>query len=208
MTTTSRALVVFETEGTHPLSRLLHRWRHVWCIVEEPDSCVWIGHNWLAGRIELSYQGTEVQDVIRHHNERGATVIPTTVDLAPVERPYWPLVVHNCVGMTKRALRLDSWAQTPFALYRHLMQKDQKLMFTHWLTVPGKSLISPSKPKAPEPPPPPPTMVDAEVSASRRRARRAAMGATGQAGQTRNIGGALGVSTGSASTTSSTLLGG
>lgn len=68
------------------------------------------------------------------------------------------------------------------------------------VTLPGKALISPDKPKAPEAPPPPPTVADAEVSAARKRQRAAAAMAQGTGGAVRNSGGNLGVSTSNAPT--------
>ncbi len=210
MTYDTPALVIFEPEGTHPLSFMLGHWQHVWCIVRDKDGDDWIGFDWLRGRVEMTWQGDDVDTIVEYHSSRGATVVPCSVDLEPVARFSWPLVVHNCVGMTKRVLRSNSWALTPYGLYKSILG-DEKLTrrtIASWATLPGGSLFGTKPPKAPPPPPPPPTMQDAASSSLRKRMRMRAASAKGNAGSIANTGGGLGVSTDSATTTSKTLLGG
>jgi hypothetical protein len=207
------ALVVFERTGDHPLCRLLGEFKHVFCAVRDPQVDVWIAYHWLMGRVEIDYLGQhDADDLVAFYEEQGSHVELTWADRRPFPRAVWPLAMNNCVGHTKTILGMRSWAVTPGQLLEAIRNRKATPMpagpISRWLSLPGGTLLAPKKPKAPAAPPPPPTEIDARVSAARKRQRAAAGAAAGVGGQTRNVGGGLGVSTGSALTTNSTLLGG
>lgn len=158
-----RALVVFHGHGCHPLARFLKPgFKHCFVVAEAGDYHVRL--DGMDGKPVLDVVCGSDYDLATFYRREGYTVVKTSQRRTP---PLWPFVPSNCVGLVKAFLCISApFAVTPYALYRHL---------THHGLLPGKSIISPSKPKvpkAPPPPPPPPERDDPAILEAAQRQRR------------------------------------
>lgn len=67
----------------------------------------------------------EGYDLVNHYREQGYTVVPTG---ALPSRPIrWAWMVSTCVGVVKKILGIRAWwIQTPWQLYRHIGESNER----------------------------------------------------------------------------------
>ena len=114
------ALVIFEHNNLHPLSFMLKRgYRHVWCAIIDERAHSWVGHD-----LRLEGHVTTVlcepgYPLAQHLRDQGAEVIEIT---RTPRRALGPLILNNCVGLTKAICGIRSAAVTPWQLRQHLIK--------------------------------------------------------------------------------------
>ena len=114
------ALVIFEDRNTHPLGHLLKPgFRHVWCAVLDERAHSWVGHNLRIDGYVTTALAAADYPLINYLEEDGCTVVPITRQ--PTLRGG-PILLNNCVGVTKLICNIQSAAITPWQLYRHLVR--------------------------------------------------------------------------------------
>ena len=115
------ALVIFEDTNLHPLGHLLKQgYRHVWCAVLDERQHSWVGHDLrLAGYFTtvLCEPDYPIQQFLR---DQGSEVISITKRNL---RPRGPILLNNCVGLTKAVCGIRSRAVTPWQLRQHLIKQ-------------------------------------------------------------------------------------
>lgn len=167
-----RAIVVFAAQGSHPMVRFLRRgFKHCFVVVEAGPYYVRV--DGMAGAPDLDVVCSSDYDLAGFYRKEGYIVKETQQE----DRPgLWPFVEANCVGLVKAILGLSApFAITPYCLYRRLCG---------FGLLPGKSIISPSKPKLaelPPPPDPPPDRDDPAVLQAAQTARLAELRRRGRA---------------------------
>lgn len=119
------AAVIFCEENDHPLSGALRRgYKHVFCAVPSPHddaTSIIVDFTLLSGISILPVDGT-VAGVAAHYDEEGLEAF--LVPYRPERRSKWPVLLNNCVGLTKNIVGIRSWALTPWQLRCRIL-KDQ-----------------------------------------------------------------------------------
>ena len=120
-----QALVIFKDENYHWAGDWLRPgYRHVLCVVpayDGEDGCVAFDVT-IKGLQTVPLPGRPT-DYIQDYENRGAEVL--VVDYTPEKRPLFPMLLNNCVGLTKHMIGIRSWAVTPWQLHRHLTRGEQ-----------------------------------------------------------------------------------
>ena len=114
------ALVIFQNENAHPFGGLLKRgYRHVWCAVIDDREHGWVGHDLrLAGHVTSVLADVDYP-IADHFRQQGMEVIGIR---RGQYRLTGPLILNNCVGMTKSICGIRSLAVTPWQLRQHLIK--------------------------------------------------------------------------------------
>jgi hypothetical protein len=103
-------------DGSHPLSFLLKKgFQHCFVCIE--DNGLWIQVDGGIGIPIIKYLTTSDFDVAGYWRSQGLTVIETTRRNQSI---LWPFKIHNCVGLVKWILCINSWSLTPYGLYKYL----------------------------------------------------------------------------------------
>jgi len=118
-----RAYVVFSEECQHWAARFLPgRFGHVSALIYDEATNIWLGLNFDRTGHRLSVFASGDVDVRRHVERQGMTVVAIDVDRDALHS-RGPLIMNNCVGMTKAVCGLRSWAVTPTQLYHHCCRR-------------------------------------------------------------------------------------
>lgn len=186
-----RALVVFNSDCAHWAAGFLdRRFRHVFCVIEDPR----VEDGWIEANLTRSdglvmrAVGGSYFDLIVAYGEN-AEVVP--IEAEPGRRRLTPFALNSCVGYTKALLGIRSRAATPAQLYRYLTKEPEMRSLELNMTLPGLTPSIPAAPPPPAPPPPPPTQVDAR----RQLGIRGANAGRATPENVRNVGGAGGIPT-------------
>ena len=116
------ATVVFTNEVDHWLAKTLRPgFRHVFCAVDHPEHPQAVVYN-LTDRGLLSVASSVYGKALALHY-RNAGLIALSVPATPWNRPRGPFTINSCVGLTKQVIGIESFALTPYQLYRHLMKE-------------------------------------------------------------------------------------
>ncbi len=116
----SEAYLVFELEGDHIWAPVLGRFKHVWAIVR--DDNVFIGVDFINGRVRPTYQGTDAREIVEHHQNRGAVVVRR--DVSEGACLHSPIVHPTCVELVKVTLGIPGiWILTPGQLYAAVQEE-------------------------------------------------------------------------------------
>lgn len=186
-------LLVFTDNGRHRLSPLLERgFRHVFAVIHSQGQ--WVVHNWKSGTgLEVSVIADESYsplDMVEFYANEGHTTVWVK---ASDQMRSWPMMVNNCVSHTKQLLGINSFAVTPYQLYKSVMKRPvrpaQRWSFA---SLPGGGAFSAPKPPAPPPPPPPqpapPRKTDPAVREARDDQKKRARMKAGHAGNVKSRG--------------------
>ena len=112
-------LVIFEDNNMHPLSCLLRRgYRHVWCAVLDQRGHSWVGHDLRIDGYVTTVLCAPDYPLARYLRDQGNEVIAIK---RRVTRLTGPVILNNCVGLTKTICGIRSWAFTPWQLRQHLV---------------------------------------------------------------------------------------
>jgi len=118
-----KAAIVFTDETEHWLARRLRPgFRHVFCAVPS------IHDDGTSIVVNVTVHGTEViplngtpDDLAVYYRSLG--LVAFTVAYTPAKRPLLPLILNNCVGLTKQTVGINSRAFTPFQLWQHVKEQ-------------------------------------------------------------------------------------
>lgn len=119
-----KAAIVFTDDVEHPLARCLRRgYRHVMCIVPDdrtPGTSLLIDMT-VHGLVVTAVEG-EPEDAALFYRRHGleAWLVP----YAPWKSQLLPILLNNCVGLTKQVVGIRGWALTPWQL-RKLLAKQE-----------------------------------------------------------------------------------
>ncbi len=120
------ALIVFSPINGHWLGRLLHpARRHCFAVIPSTwaptKTSIEIDLK-LAGIICGAASGSPEQ-LREHYASQGLEVVE--VPYRPSERQLLPMILNNCVGLTKQVTGVRSWAFTPHQLWQALRRKEE-----------------------------------------------------------------------------------
>lgn len=113
-----RALVVFRDfkNAQHPLAFLLKKgFQH--CFVCVQSEGFWIQIDGGVGVPFIKAVAAADFDLAAHIRGLGFTVVETNQRQSSVTFPF---SIRNCVGLVKTVLCINSWALTPYGLYKYL----------------------------------------------------------------------------------------
>lgn len=114
------ALVVFSSVGSHALAGFLHpRIKHCFAVVPafcSPGYSVQVDLN--VDGLVTAVAGKPPLMLVDHYERQGYEVV--CVPYRPENRHKLPTLTNNCVGLTKALTGIESWALTPYRLWRHL----------------------------------------------------------------------------------------
>lgn len=108
------ALVLFSAANEHWAAGILHpTCRHVWCMVLDERSNMWLSHNFGPEGHTIIAECPADYPVVEHYRDIGQEVY-----VIPREAPavLWPMMLNNCVSLTKAICGIRSWAITPHQL--------------------------------------------------------------------------------------------
>lgn len=115
------ALVIFEHNNLHPLSGALKLgYRHVWCAVIDESAHAWVAHDLRLEGYSSAVMSAPDYPLAEHLRDQGKEVIEITRSR---RRPIGPVIMNNCVGLTKAVCGIRSWAVTPWQLRQHLIRQ-------------------------------------------------------------------------------------
>jgi hypothetical protein len=114
------ALVIFEHNNLHPFGGMLKRgYRHVWCAVLDTRQHAWVGHDMRLEGYTTTVLCEPGYPLAKHLRDSGAEVIETT---RQPQGTLGPIILNNCVGITKAVCGIRSMAVTPWQLRQHLIK--------------------------------------------------------------------------------------
>ena len=120
-------VAIFETDNKHPWAGLLHpTCRHVWAAVLDERLHAWVGYDLRLTGVEVTVLAAADYDIAAHYRDQGIDVFPV---IRKPAKPFGPLMLNNCVGMTKAVLGLDTFAPTPYKLRRWLQRQEDDTCF-------------------------------------------------------------------------------
>lgn len=120
-----RALVIFGGGSCYPLSRLLKPgFGHCFvCILTDGH---WIEFDKVRGKFTVRIMVNDTYDMKYHYEQCGYKVIefkPQKPKVWKFNPFYGNIMVANCVGMAKAILSIDSFALTPYQLFKTLKRR-------------------------------------------------------------------------------------
>jgi hypothetical protein len=117
-------LIVFSQVDEHPLAwTLKDGFRHVTGVLAcQEDSYIQIDWSPTNGLIFKPVGGVGELGLIEYYQDLGATQIVVR-EVSRRKAVGAMMVVNNCVGHTKSALGIPSWALTPYQLYLYLRKE-------------------------------------------------------------------------------------
>lgn len=115
-----RALVIFCDDNTHKLAWLLKPgFRHCFVCIE--SNGLWLQIDGGPGIPNIKYLSESDFDLATFYRDKGFTIVETFQRNKSVT---FPLILRNCVGLTKGILCISGWALTPYELYRQLEKEN------------------------------------------------------------------------------------
>jgi len=108
------AIVAFNSVNSHWGAGILHpSYRHVWCMVLDERANVWVSHNFGANGHEIVVESAADFDIVGYARDCGNEVY--VIERQP-PLVLWPVMLNNCVALTKAVCGIRSWAITPYQL--------------------------------------------------------------------------------------------
>ncbi len=118
----SKALVIFGGKTTHPLRHVLKEGFHH-CFVAILNEGYWIQVDTAVYGLDIRVVAGPNDDLKSIYEQNGYKVIETKSNIPKIWKfnPFYGNVrVDNCVGLVKSVLSLNSYALTPYSLYKEL----------------------------------------------------------------------------------------
>jgi hypothetical protein len=114
-------LVLFSGADEHPLAHWLKPgFRHVTAVRFERDG-YWTCYDWSPSGLHTAPIGGTLDSLIEFYEAAGATIQRRPVSLRRWNN--WPLMLNNCVGLTKQILGIPALAVTPHQLSLYLQKE-------------------------------------------------------------------------------------
>ena len=120
-----KTVISFRDYGDHPLKWMLKKgFKHVVIAVQTGE--YWVEIDYSVGVPIVHVMSHKDYDIVKYYQEQGYVTVEREQEINKQFKFNLfrgNIFVANCVGLTKALLGLNSWAITPYQLYKRLLKK-------------------------------------------------------------------------------------